>query len=1212
LSIFLQFDKIVRELKSTGAKMENLDIVVHLLLTLPKSYNNLITALETMDQEKLSLEFVKTRLMDEYNKRKDGNPNKSQEPGAINAKTRQLTCYGCGKSGHIKAKCRFKKKNKVEKIDPNNKKNSANEASNETQLKQSTMVAYSDREANACDSTYKSKCSNTNFQKNSTQHKHISSIKFVLDSGATQHMVNDERYFDELKDIDKINISVAKKNESLTAKQQGDIMINTLYEGDSSTKIMKNVLYVKDLKCNLMSIRSLTKKGYRIIFKGDYAYASIDNEIKFVACTNGRLYEVMLHVDKNNSANISSEENMRQSSQKLWHFRLGHLNARDMKKLVDRKMADGLSRKVTDVESDFCESCVFGRKTRGSFPPNKNARSHRILELIHTDVCGPMPTPAHDGSRYFVTFTDDFSRASMVYCIQRKSETLDKFKEFVAMVEALHGCKIAKLKADNGGEFTSNEFRKFCRDKGIQMMFTVPYNPEMNSVSERLNRTLQEKATIMLIISGLEKKFWNEAILTANYIKNRSPTSAVGKQFKDKTPAEIWFKQKPNLSHLKIFGSICYNYIPVNNRSKFEKRSTKCIFLGYTASMGSYRLWDLEGNKLVIGRHVTFDETLILNQTKIVGISDSEASTSKDDYCKSEETIDDEFEEKFKDAREPLGNSINEEDDDNIENKDNDGGKEYTKNSDNGNIPRRSERNRKAPDRYGTWDSKAHFALSAEQFVENDPSTIAEARQRDDWSKWKEAIDNEYHSLIKNKTWTLCELPKGRETVSCKWVFKLKRNANGEIDKYKARLVARGFSQKFGFNYGETYAPVAKLVTLRVLLAVANEMNMHIHQMDVKSAFFNGELTDEIYMQQPEGFNDNEKLVCKLNKSLYGLKQASRLWNAKFNDFMTRIGFNRAESDQCLYVRTRKEISCYILLYVDDLLIICSDLNMINTVKRLMSNEFEMTDVGKVNCFLGMHIEQDMEKGTISLSQGRYLRSVLCKFGMSDCKPIATPMEKGLHLEKGDTNENSNQPYRELIGCLTYATLTTRPDLCAATNYLSRFQSCFNETHYAHAKRILRYINGTIDMKMVYRRSMGADILVGYTDADWGGDKNDRKSTSGYVFKVFGNTVSWGSRKQSTVSLSSTEAEYIALAHGICEAKWIRHLLNELGIKYSEPTPIYEDNQSCIKVAVEPREHKRMKYVDIKYNFIRDEVAKGEVKIIYKATNEQIADIMNR
>jgi len=450
---------------------------------------------------------------------------------------------------------------------------------------------------------------------------------------------------------------------------------------------MKNVLYVKDLKCNLMSIRSLTKKGYRVIFEGDYAYASIDNEIKFVACTNGRLYEVMLHVDKNNFASIS-EENTRQISQRLWHFRLEHLNAHDVKKLVDRQMVDGLSKEITNVESDFCESYVFGRKTRGSFPPNKNARSHRILELIHTDVCGPMPTPAYDGSRYFITFTDDFSRASMVYCIQRKSEALDKFKEFVAMVEALHGCKIAKLKADNGGEYTSNEFRKFCRDKGIQMIFTVPYNPEMNSVSERLNRTLQEKATTMLITSGLEKKFWNEAILTANYIKNRSPTSAVGKQFKDKTPAEIWFKQKPNLSHLKIFGSLCYNYIPVNNRSKFEKKSTKCIFLGYTPSIGSYRLWDCEGNKLVIGRHVTFDETLILNRTNVVGISDSEAPTSKDDLCKSEETIEDEFEENFKDAKETLEHSINEENDSNIENKGNSADKEYTKINDNKNFPR--------------------------------------------------------------------------------------------------------------------------------------------------------------------------------------------------------------------------------------------------------------------------------------------------------------------------------------------------------------------------------------------------------------------------------------------------------------------------------------------------------------------------------------------
>lgn len=246
------------------------------------------------------------------------------------------------------------------------------------------------------------------------------------------------------------------------------------------------------------------------------------------------------------------------------------------------------------------------------------------------------------------------------------------------------------------------------------------------------------------------------------------------------------------------------------------------------------------------------------------------------------------------------------------------------------------------------------------------------------------------------------------------------------------------------------------------------------------------------------------------------------------------------------------------------------------------------------------------------MSQKHYLKNVLRKFNMGDCKPASVPIQKGLQLNKNEDDECSKQPYRELMGCLTYATITARPDLCAAVNYFSGFQSNFNDEHFTHAKHILRYVHGTINLEMVYRKNNNADILVGYSDADWGGDHNDRKSTSGYVFEVFGNVVSWSSRKQATISQSSTEAEYIALAQAINEATWIKSVLFEMGIKIENPVTIYEDNQACIKIAEEPREHKRMKHIDIKYCFIRDEIANGHMRIKYKPTTEQTADIMTK
>lgn len=981
-----------------------------------------------------------------------------------------------------------------------------------------------------------------------------------------------------------------------------------------------------------MSIRSLTKNGYRVVFEDDYAYASIDGKTKFVAHTSGKLYEVILHVDKDVFAGVSNGNTLEKFSQSLWHCRMGHLNVFDMKRMISGRMIKGLEQVNVDTDSMFCESCVFSKQKRTSFPKNKNARSSRILELIHSDVCGPMPTTAYDGSRYFLTFTDDFSRASMVYFIKKKSEVLEKFKEYFAMAEAMHNMKIAKLKVDNGGEYTSNEFKQFCKEKGVQISYTVAYTPEMNSISERLNQTLQGKARSMLLASGLDHKFWNEAILTANYLKNRASTNAVGRQFTNKTPAEIWFGCKPDLSHLRIFGSECFNHIPQNNRSKLDARSTKCLMIGYAASMGSYRLWDVERNKLIIGRHVTFNEISVLKRAKLVEIPVSEAEMDQGHGDKKQTDEENEFtdDESFHECQE-RDDKIHDANMDGAGNNDasvhgtnmdragnhittGHGTNQKCTGDNEGQIPRRGERNRKAPNRYGEWATNAemaHFALCAEQYVENDPETMKEAKSRNDWPQWKSAIRVEYESLVKNETWTVCDLPSKRRAITNKWVFKLKRKADGQIDKYKARLVARGFTQKLGFDYGETYAPVAKLVTLKILLAVANQKDMHIHQMDVKSAFLNGELKEEIYMELPEGFKQANK-VCKLNKALYGLKQASRAWNEKFNEFMMRIKFEKCVSDQCLYVKGQNGKMMYILLYVDDILIFCDDIIFIKTVKGLLSKEFEMMDMGKASSFLGMHIDQNIEKGTIVLSQSKYLEKVLERFNMHDCKPKSTPMEKGLHLERGNENKCSEHPYRELIGCLIYATVTTRPDLCAATGYFSRFQSCFDENHFNHAKRVLRYIRGTIDLKLVYTKQKDAQMLVGFSDSDWGGDKNDARSTSGYVFKLFGNTVSWASRKQPTVSLSSTEAEYVALTEAICECKWIQKLLAELSIPCSGPVVIFEDNQSCIRVADDQKSRKRMKHLDIKYHFICEAITNGEIRLEYKPTNEQLADIMTK
>lgn len=1209
---FLVFDTMIRELKGTGVRLDEEDVIVHLLLTLPTSYDGVVTAIETMNAGTLTLNFVKSRLMDEYAKRKgitSEAPTKSTvEASAMNAKNPNIVCFKCGKKGHIKSKCKSKASQKPKsESKPSGEANNAmcagvtgtrmsehahTEALGGACNDQSSNNAMCTSVAGACMSEHartealSSACDDTR-------------VKFILDSGATQHMVNRREYFSEIFELEGINIGVAEDGRRLTASRYGNILIQL--DGESATTTITNVLLIENLKCNLLSTCSLMEHGHEIIFKDGHAHVSKGGKEKFIARLKGRLNEVTFNIKRNGFAAVADGI---ASNQQLWHFRYGHLNINDIRKLADQEMAKNIGKLGG---ATFCEPCVLGKQTRSSFPVNKNARSNRILELIHTDVCS-MPCAAHDGSRYFLTFTDDYSRCSMVYCIERKSDVFERFKEFVSMAEAKHGCKVAGVRADNGGEYVSKDFGDFCRARGIQMNFTVPYNPEMNAVAERLNRTLLSKARTMLLTANLDEVFWNEAIMAANYLKNRSPTTAVGDQFKKKTPAELWYGGKPDVSHLRIFGSPCYNLIPSNNRKKMDARSVKCIMMGYTSSIGSYRLWDIERRKVVIGRHVTFNERELLGGGAIIELPSSETApdvTTEKESTKHELNDSEVFEdaEERADDDEADDHGANQDDTGNIEDDAND--------ADENGALRRGTRRRRPPQYFHDIDFNAHYALSAETFVDDDPKTIREAKERSDWPQWQEAVNSEYNALIENETWSICDLPKDRTAVTCKWVFKLKRSANGEIDKYKARLVARGFSQREGFDYNETYSPVAKLTTLRILLSVANHTRMIIHQMDVKSAFLNGKLNEEIFMMQPEGFRKGNG-VLRLNKAIYGLKQASRMWNNSFNDFMLKIGFRRCASDQCLYIDGNKGSTCYVLLYVDDLLIICKEERRIGQVKELLSRRFRMTDIGQVGTFLGMHIEQDVSGGTIKMSQQRYLRNVLKKFDMTDCKPASTPIEKGLQLEKGSPSETSAQPYRELIGCLMYATLTTRPDLCAAVNYFSGFQGCFTDRHYKYAKHILRYVRGSADLRLFYGYHKDAGVLVGYSDADWGGDHNDRKSTSGYVFKVFGNVVSWSSRKQSTISQSSTEAEYVALAQAVNEAKWIRQLLIEIGVAVSQPITIYEDNQSCIRIAEEPREHKRMKHVDIKYCFIRDEIARGIIKVKYKPTGDQTADIMTK
>jgi hypothetical protein len=455
---------------------------------------------------------------------------------------------------------------------------------------------------------------------------------------------------------------------------------------------------------------------------------------------------------------------------------------------------------------------------------------------------------------------------------------------------------------------------------------------------------------------------------------------------------------------------------------------------------------------------------------------------------------------------------------------------------------------------------------------------------------WREACQYEMDTLAKNGTWTLVDLPPGRKAVKSKWVFK--RKADGRL---RARLVARGFTQIQGIDYDETFSPVARFESLRLLLALAALEDWEIHQMDVKSAFLNGLLEEEIYMEQPEGFVEpgQEGKVCLLAKAIYGLKQASRAWNIQFHGVLIEFGFTRTRSDAGVYVYQRRDggdkiDTIIIILYVDDITLLGNAIKDIKEIKIALANRYEMTDLGEIDSYLGVRITRDRSLKRLEIDQSRYISEIVDRFGMADANPARTPLPAGaeVHLIKYDGEATSREikDYQKLIGSLLYVQIGTRPDISFAVSRLAQYASNPSAQHMRLAKYVLAYLKGTADLRLRFEGD--GDGLHGYSDSSLGDQVDDYHSTSGYVFLLANAAISWSSRKQKTVAQSTTQAEYMALADAANQAVWYRNFLSELGYEIEDPIPLHGDNKGAVDLALNPVTGKRSKHIAIKHQVI--------------------------
>jgi len=474
------------------------------------------------------------------------------------------------------------------------------------------------------------------------------------------------------------------------------------------------------------------------------------------------------------------------------------------------------------------------------------------------------------------------------------------------------------------------------------------------------------------------------------------------------------------------------------------------------------------------------------------------------------------------------------------------------------------------------------------------------------------AMEAEMKLLYSNKVWELTELPPGRMAIGSKWVYKRKQDADGNLERYKARLVAQGYNQKYGVDYDETTSPVVRFESIRTLIALAAKYGLHLHQLDISTAFLNGELKEDIYMKQPEGFQvkGKEHLVCKLKKSIYGLKQSPRCWNEALDKQLKNMKFKQSANDPCIYILQSGEEVFIIAVYVDDIILCGKNQDRINEFIGMIGDKFDIRDMGTLKYFLGVKILY-LDSGAIWIGQPTYTRELLSKVSMEKSKPVATPVESGCKFVKSkDTDDIVYQEfYQSAVGQLLYLSTRTRPDIAYAVGNVARFSSKPSQQHWIAVKRIFRYLNGTINHGLLFDNKSNVE---GFSDADWAGNLDDRKSTSGYVFMMSGAAISWNSKKQSCVALSTAEAEYIALAKASQESVWLQRLLIDMGEKQKNAIIIHEDNQSAIAMAKNPSFHGRAKHIDMKYHYVRELVKDDKIELRYCETGNMIADMMTK
>lgn len=1203
--MFDLFDKLA----NLGNALTDSDAVGFLLASLNSDYDNLITALEAWDPERLTLGEVKMKLIAEWEKKKNVKKNIKDRLGPVvqprvsqegaSSSDSSFTCGYCKEEGHIKRNCA--------KLKAKENKETAN------------MTRCHDWYLNE----FSLACS-----------ENKDSDIWIIDSGATAHIAKDASLFPVNLEKPKVKLVVAN-GEEIGCEGISDIQLSVslpftqgLKKGALQHVNLSKAMHIPKIHNNLVSVSCLVKRGFEVIFrnKGCFLRTEDGHEIHAGDLVNG------LYVLKTRKTSEQASLCIHQ-----WHRRLAHRNLNDVRAMKQRLKFNECNC------SDVCESCIRGKMIRKSFPKTASPMN-QPLDCVVSDICGPMQTLSLGKSRYFITFMDIYSGYCEVYFMKRKDEAFGKIKKYVEKMKNQLGKKPKIFRTDQGSEYKSAKVQDYLEKEGIQYQCTAGYSPEQNGVAERKNRTLMEAARSMLIDAKFPNSLWAEAVGTANHIQNH----LIGKRGND-TPYESMFNKPSKLQDFHEFGCDVYVKIPDEKRQKLDPKATKMKFVGYHQEAKAYKLVDKKYS-IFVSREVKFlDSSENWNNNRneqereLVWFPFTDSTEDSENLSHSDSSDNSDHSDNLENS-ENLSHSNSSDDLNHSENSNNsenndDSNKQEQDTATDEEIPEhdsQEENNETEDSHYSDAEdeleenpeeesivrhsSRINFGQPPKRFDDyvtysaqekfREPKSYEEALKSPQANQWTLAMQEELENIEKNNTWEEIQLPKNRKAIDSKWVYKVKYDENGIVSKFKARLVARGFTQKFGVDYDEIFAPVVRSQTFRMLLSIAGTRDYTVKHYDIETAFLNGELTEEIYLKSPPGFKTCSGKVLKLKKSLYGLKQAAKVWNEALHDVLIKAQFTQSEADRCLYKAREDEKVCYLIVHVDDMILASNDDEFSEKCMNPVREKFKVKNLGEAKHFLGIDINKSSE-GDFKISQGRYIDKIVEETNLQDAKTSKFPLNPGYYKIDSEALP-TNDRFRKIIGQLLYLSVHSRPDISASVSILSQRVQNPRKTDLEEAKRVVRYLKGTRNLQLLLSNKSESPELVGYSDADWAEDTENRKSNSGSIVKINGGTIDWKCRKQTLVALSSTEAEYIAASETCKEILWLQQLQRSFDIVNKESTTVFVDNQSCIKIIQNEKSSNRSKHIDTKFHFIRDLATKKQIKFRYVPTEENIADMLTK